>query len=345
MQQHSLFPSLSCNSRALWIDHGRGFVLLNTTIFWLLPSAVRREFSFIMLHPDTNANYMNYHDLGVIVYITIIGLMMARSYTKRHLAGGERKAIQHMVVRYILIATVGLLLGFISNQNLIAMENQKILFRAELPILNWGVMQSLGVVGLIGVLLLRFNWKLRLLIGCSLITFYQYMLLYGTWQDHVLISIHGGYLPAIFSFPFAIVIGSVVGEFLFCRETLSEKLKTTILFGAGLTCGLIAIAMLQFPQLYPNKQQATATYVMIATSITFLGLFVFLVLDRLWKKPIFLIDSFGKNAILVFVLLLLEDLAEQHDLITLTPITSFILFSSLALGIVTLDRKGIVVKL
>lgn len=345
MQHHSLFPPLSSNSRALWIDHGRGFVLLNTTLFWLLPSTIRREFGFIMLHPDTNANYMNYHDLGVIVYITIIGLMMARSYTKRCLIGGERQAIQHMVVRYILIATVGLVLGFLSNQNFILQENQQILLRAGLPVLNWGVMHSLGVAGLIGVLLIRFNWILRLLIGCSLIAFYQYMLLYGTWQDHVLNSVHGGYLPAIFSFPFAMIIGSVIGEFLFCRERLSEKLKTIILVGAGLICGLLATAMLQFPQLYPNKQQATATYVMIATSVTFLGLFVFLVLDRVWKKPIFLIDSFGKNAILVFIFLLLEDLAEQHELITLTPSTSFALFSSLALGVIILDRKGIVVKL
>lgn len=345
--RHSLFPKLDSTSRIQWIDSARGFVLLNTTIFWLLPDSVRHQYAQIMLHPTSDSTFINYHDIGAVVYISIMGLMMPRSYIKRSITNTESRAFKHMLFRYAAMIATGILLGISSGQSFIATLDGQTLYSANFPLIDWGILQSLGVVGILAVILLRLHlhWSLRIFLASLFLAFYQSMLSYGGWRDHALASIHGGYLAAIFSFSFPMILGSVVGDSLFCNDTVSRKFKIILLTVVASGSGLIALGLVSFPALYPNKNEVTASYILIATSITFFGLLVFLLIDALWKKPIFLINAFGKNAILIFALLLLEDVAERLNLLVLTQTTSTLLITAMLFVVYQLERRKIVITL
>jgi hypothetical protein len=346
-EQHEIFPSLNCRGRINWVDHTRGFVLINTTIFWLLPITFRRSYNFFMAHPlaSPNVNYMNYHDVGLIAYVTIMGMMMARSFAKRRLSSNSSKALFHLLFRYTAIFFAGLFLVYIEKGDLVANFEGRPIFVSGIPVIEWGVFLALGTVGLVATLFQLVPWKIRLTISIVMVVFYQYMLMNFGWREYATASAQGGALGSLFSLSGLMLGSTVMGEIIFCNDLLTERKKLLIIFSTSIACGLIAFFLCHFPEFYPNRRQMTLPYLLIGFGITLMGTLCFIGIDRLYRRSIPILDGFGRNAIAVFTVLLIAELLEQKELFHPTSASEAILIVSIFAVVMFLEKKNITIKL
>lgn len=229
--------------------------------------------------PDIGFTFV---DLGAPAFVFIIGLNYVASVQRRLDEDGTRGMIQHFVVRYFAILGLGALFG--AGQVLLKINGETI---------NWGVLQAIGVAGLVTLSFIRLPSWTRLLIGLSLLAGYQ-TLLDRIWLANVLDSPHGGMFGSL-SWAGLLILATVLAD-LYHRQPHGW---TRLLIGSGIS---IALALILNMWVVISKNRVSAPYVLLTLGLSgwFFCLFQILVERFRWKMSLFLI--WGRNPLLLYVL-------------------------------------------
>ncbi|MFW9901311.1 MAG: hypothetical protein ACFFDY_08485, partial [Candidatus Thorarchaeota archaeon] len=135
-------------------------------------------------------------------------------------------------------------------------------------------------------------------------------------------------------------------EFLFIKKHSEEIKKYKLYFIIGVISLLGGLILTLVPDWYANKRQVTLTYILISLGTSILISFFFIALDKKIEKPIFGLDSFGKNPFIIYIIaevlsIIVVDII-GYDLDIFIGILLMIIVTIIA---VVLDRYGKILKL
>ncbi len=147
-------------------------------------------------------------DLVAPMFLFAIGLTYGISFRGRLLREGTGKTYLHFVTRFSALLGMGALFG--AGEVLLGVDGQTV---------NWGVLQAIGVAGLVTLLFLRLPTWGRLLSGLGILALYQ-SLLNEFWLMRILSEPHGGLLGSI-SWSGMLILATVFADIFFkpdCRK-------------------------------------------------------------------------------------------------------------------------------
>ena len=335
--------------RFLWLDHARGFVMMFLVVSMFLPKFIRDgPARFFLEHPenDTTTTIMNFYDIGAPAFILIMGLLMPFSFMKRKEKDGTNKAVKHILIRYGFILGLGLLIFIVDGGSFIKMEDGNPVIIAGIPVIRWDVLPTLGLVGFVALPFLALNPKIRALCASSLLIFYQMMLLYGGWREYAIASIHGGILGTIFGFSALMIFATCIGEFLLMNKNYSEKAKYKVLAIVSVSIFIGGILISFIPGWYANKRQVTLTYILVSLGASILISYFFILLDKKVQKPILVLDSYGKNFFITYIIAIVIEYTIS-DIIgyEIDLLVGLLMIAIITTIVVLMDKKEILIKL
>lgn len=260
------------------IDAFRGFALICMVIGKFLLGVVWVP-AWLKHSPDIGFTIV---DLGAPAFMFVIGLNYVTSASRRFEKDGSVAATQHFLIRYLAIFGLGSLFGA-----------GQILLRVNEISINRGVLQAIGVSGLMTLLIIRQRLWQRLLIGFVLLFAYQFML-NNYWLTNVLASPHGGSLGSL-SWGALLILSTVLADLVHRKARWIPSLLTA----STITILLALVLANWFPI---SKNRVSSSYVLFALGLSgwFLCLFHILV-DRLhWN--LYLLVVWGRNPLILYVL-------------------------------------------
>jgi predicted acyltransferase len=220
-------------------------------------------------------------DLVAPLFIFAIGLTYGSSFRRRLLREGANKTYQHFIIRWAALIGIGAL--FSAGEIAVVGE----------PSVNWGVLQAIGVAGLVTLPFLRLPAGWRAATGLALLAIYQ-ILLDNFWLQSVLHSPHGGLFGSL-SWAAMLLMATALAEIYHA----SPKSQRSYLLASTLTlAGGILLAFL----LPISKNRVSASYILVSLGISALvfALFHFLVERGGLRLP--LLTAWGKNPLLLYLL-------------------------------------------
>jgi fucose 4-O-acetylase-like acetyltransferase len=304
----STSPQPAVALRVHWVDQLRGLTILMIVVGDLIPEkwqTANPVLAFFLTHAPRQAHHVNFTDLRASIFIFIMGLMVAYSFRRRCAKLGTRSTCLHMVRRYGVIFSLGILATVFGHGSLI--RTVTLDDGSDLRVLYWDVLPTLGWVGLLGIPFMFLRPGMRLISAYLLLAFYQVMLSNtGTgWQVFALNSVHGGVFAATFSFGAQLITASVLGEYVFRRNARGPKVRAAlVIFGAThLVAGFVVASL---PGVVVSKGQVTAAYSLISMGVAGLLCWAFLLLDERDKTSV-LLEAAGRNTLLIYLLMMIAE--------------------------------------
>ena len=260
------------------IDAFRGFAILTMVLANYL-AGVQWVPAWLKHAPDVGLTVI---DLIAPFFIFAIGLTYGLSARRRIERDGWLQTASHFGMRYLAILGLGALIS-----------TAEFYFGQSDSIISWGVLQAIGMAGLVTLAFIRLPAWARAVAGLAILGIYQ-VLLNRYWLGTVLASSHGGLLGAI-SWSGMLLLATALADSFHRRNA---DLKTLI--------GLAALALVAGLALTPwapvSKNRVSASYVLVSLAASGLiyAAFVLLV-DRLGLN-LRLLSAWGKNPILLYFL-------------------------------------------
>ncbi|HEX7395589.1 MAG TPA: heparan-alpha-glucosaminide N-acetyltransferase domain-containing protein [Anaerolineaceae bacterium] len=260
------------------IDQFRGFAILTMVLanymggVIIIPALLKHA-------PDIGLTVI---DLIAPFFIFAIGLTFGMSFRSRVEQKGAFKAYNQFIIRYLAIIGLG---AIISAGETAVGENPSGI--------DWGVLQAIGMAGLITLVVIRLPSVYRWIIGAGILVVYQIIL------DHYLLDLtvrspHGGLFGSL-NWAAMLILGTALAD-LFHREGGWKKAfpwASLAVLAAG-----IGLAFL----LPVSKHRVSASYVLVslgASALLFL-LFYWLSERFNWKGG-FLV-AWGRNPLVLYFL-------------------------------------------
>jgi predicted acyltransferase len=166
------------NQRIETIDQFRGLAIILMILANYL-AGVKWTPAWLKHAPDIGLTII---DLVAPFFIFAIGLTFGVSLRRRAARDGWEAAIRHGVIRYLALVGIGALLSA-----------GEVVFGFETGRMDWGVLQAIGLAGLVILPAMRLSPLMKASLGFGLLAVYQYFLDHS-WLDLVIGSPHGGLL-------------------------------------------------------------------------------------------------------------------------------------------------------
>lgn len=259
------------HSRIISIDAFRGFAIIGMVI---VNYAARISWvPAILKHaPDIGITVA---DFIAPFFIFAIGLTYRQSFERRVEGGGFAKAAGHFAGRYLAIAGIG---AVITAGEPLAGE-----------FVNWGVLQAIGMAGLVCILFIRLKTYVRLLTGLAMLIIYQ-LILDAFMLKTTLSSAHGGLFGSL-SWSAMLILSTVLADVF--RQSRKRYVILSVLF---LAAGIASV------MLYPvSKNRVSLSYVLITLAAGALLFWIFDIVIKTEKSGAFLI-WWGANPLLLYIL-------------------------------------------
>jgi predicted acyltransferase len=240
------------------IDQFRGFAIA-TMVLANSTSGIHTVPAWLHHAPDVG---LTPPDFVAPFFIFAIGLTYGLSMRQRASREGWVKTIEHSFCRFMAILGIGSLMVAIG----LAYLNNP-------AIINWGVLQSIGVAGLMALPVIRLPTLWRLGIGVAVLGGYQ-VLLDRYWVDVTILSPHGGIQGAI-AWGAMLILSTVLAD-LFHDEVRGRRIFPWVSL-ATLALG-VELAFLS----PVSKHRVSSSYVVVtlgASAVLFWGFY--LLTDRL----------------------------------------------------------------
>lgn len=218
-------------------------------------------------------------DTVASAFVFAIGLTFASSFERRRRAGAGA-AYRHFVVRYLALIGIGAILT--AGGTSVAGVHT-----------DWGVLQALGLAGLICLAFIRLPTWARFLAGLLLLVGYQ-LALDAWWLDEVLRSSHGGFLGAI-SWAALLVLATAVAD-LWRRGRVPYALCCTALVAAA------AISVLVVPV---SKHRVSLSFVLLTLAISAVAFLAVDLASSAAPNRAWFLAWWGGNALALYILHLL----------------------------------------
>jgi predicted acyltransferase len=281
------------------IDQFRGFAILLMVLVNFLAGA-KIVPDWIKHAPDIG---LTLADLVAPFFIFAIGLTYGISLRRRWQSQGWKKTLAHFLRRWL--ALIGI--GFILTAGEIALISP--------GMTNWGVLQAIGVAGLIALpFLLLSRWYWRALGGVALLAIYQFLLDHF-WLANILGSPHGGFYGSL-GWAGMMILSAALADLFFARQpqvlvdsflSVSQQREKTVprstkipFWGAVLTVLWIGILLGLIVPI--SKNRVSISYVLVSLGVS--GLFFLLFhyfADRHGLDLTFL-TIWGQNPLLLYVI-------------------------------------------
>lgn len=255
------------------IDQFRGFAIILMVVFNYL-SGIESIPSWLKHVPDIG---MNFPDLGTPVFVFAIGLTYGLSYRGRAEGGGVKSTVGHFLRRYLSFIGLGAIIT--AGQTALGIKTE---------LLDWGVLQSIGIAGLLTLGVISLSTWTRLGVGLGLLAIYQ-ILLDRFWLDIVLGSQHGG-LPGSLSWAAILILSTVFGD-IFHQQSRRRYFPWVSL--AFLLAGFALTILVPI-----SKNRVSATYDLITLGFSGLVFSIFYLAD--FKLPFY--SAWGRNPLLLYLL-------------------------------------------
>jgi predicted acyltransferase len=220
-------------------------------------------------------------DIVAPLFILAIGLTFGLSWRSRIARDGTRKTTQHFVVRYLALIGIGALLTVLGNLSGVVVDQS-----------NWGLLQALGIAGLITLVFIGLPARVRWLAGMALLAAYQ-ILLDRIWLADVLQATHGGLRGAL-SWGAMMVLATVLGD-LFHDESRRKWFPDV---SVGVLLVGLALALL----VPVSKHRVSASYVLITLGGSGLVFWFFHLLDQRFAWTVPVLKVWGRNPLVLYVL-------------------------------------------
>ncbi len=274
MGSAGLLPELPRESRNLAIDRFRGSLVILMVMGDFL-SGVNFVPAFLKHAPDIG---LTIADTVAPAFIFVIGLNFGPSFA-RWLRLGQMVAYRQFFMRYLSLIGIGAVIS--AGATAVGQPN------------DWGVLQAIGVAGLITLAFIRLPTWTRFLIGTLLLWVYQY-LLDASMVETVLHSVHGGLFGSL-SWAALLVLSTALADIW--RKGLSSF--------AVCVSALVVVAGISVVIVPVSKHRVSLSYILITLAISAL---VFLMLEsdasqRLRRAG--LLCWWGENSLALYFLHLL----------------------------------------
>jgi len=271
---------METKSRLVSIDAFRGFAIVGMVLVNYL-AGVAWIPAIVKHAPDIG---LTLADLVAPFFIFAIGLTYGLSVRRRIARDGWSGAAGHFARRWLAIIGIGALIT--------AAE----IWFGQITGVDWGVLQSIGIAGLITLAVIRLkNWQ-RALIGLALLTIYQ-VLLDNFWRGFVLSSPFGG-MPGAIDWAGMMILATVLAD-LFHDAGQGRRWFPWVSLAVLVAGAALALVI------PVSKNRVSSTYVLITLAISALLFWLFhLVMDRGGVR-LRLLEMWGKNPIVLYCLHLL----------------------------------------
>ena len=256
--------------RDLAIDRFRGALVILMVVGNYL-SGIAFVPTFLKHAPDIG---LTVADLVAPAFVFVIGLNIGPSFARR-IREGRSSTYRHLILRYLGFIGIGAVISAGSN-----------LFGTPT---DWGVLQALGVAGILCLAVIHLSTWLRLIVGLAVLIGYQ-VVLDAYMLDAVLSSNHGGLFGSV-SWAALLILSTVAADFW--------KRGNSAFLGFGLaTASAALLAALIAPI---SKHRISVSYVLISLAIC---IFVFLLVKTIsdagnWKAG--LLSWWGQNALYLYL--------------------------------------------
>jgi len=224
-------------------------------------------------------------DLVAPLFIFAIGLTYNISARQRAGRAGWTRTVEHFCRRFIAILGVGALMDAASIALGVPDGNPQSI--------NWGALQSIGVAGLITLVVIRLPTLWRLGVGAALLGGYQ-LLLDRYWVAVTVSSPHGGIQGAI-SWGAMMILATVLADLFHDAECGRRAYPWVTLAVLALGIGLAFLTPV-------SKHRVSASYVVISLGLSGLVFWGFHLLAdrRRWSVP--LLAAWGQNPLFLYLL-------------------------------------------
>ncbi|WP_296631181.1 heparan-alpha-glucosaminide N-acetyltransferase domain-containing protein [Rhodoluna sp.] len=257
-------------NRNLTIDRLRGALVIFMVVGDYI-AGIQFVPSFLKHAPDLG---LTIADTVASAFVFVIGLNYAPSF-RRRMPDGTMVAYRHFVLRYLAFIGIGAVIAGAAN-----MVGQPT---------DWGVLQSIGVAGLICLLFIRTPTWVRFASGVLILSGYQFVL-DTSLLSTVLQSVHGGFFGAI-SWGGLLVLSTAVGDIW--RKGLIPYLIccASLIVAAGISLVLIPV----------SKHRVSLSFILITLAISAVAFLIADLLSRNSQKHAGLLSWWGQNALALYL--------------------------------------------
>lgn len=221
-------------------------------------------------------------DLVAPFFMFAIALTFGKSWQRRSARAGKGPAYQHFILRALELIGIGAVLS--AGERILGYNS---------GVMDWGVLQTIGVSILVALLLINRSTAVRVAGGLGLLVIYQ-ALLDRYWLDIVLNSPHGGLL-GVPAWAAMLLLGMALADTYHQQRGIYRWAVLAVL-AAGLLLALWAPV---------SKNRVSASYVLLSLGSS--GL-LFGIIDWMvdqWKLHLKLLAAWGRNPLVLYVLHLL----------------------------------------
>lgn len=260
------------------IDQFRGFAILTMVLANYL-AGVRLVPDWLKHADDIGLTVI---DLIAPFFIFAIGLTYSLSFRRRLEREPAPKPYGHFAIRYLALIGLGAL---ISAGETIVGENTSGV--------DWGVLQAIGVAGLLTLTVIHLPVPWRMVTGLGLLAVYQ-VILSGSMLTTILHSPHGGLFGAL-SWSAMLILSTALADLF---HDAGRGRKWFFLAGAVTLAAGLALALL----VPVSKNRVSASYVLISLGISALLFLAFhWISERFhWRGRFFTV--WGRNPLTLYVL-------------------------------------------
>ena len=223
-------------------------------------------------------------DLIAPFFIFAIGLTYVLSWKRRKTTQGRRKTYQHFFTRFMAIIGIGAVLS--AGEIWLKVDNVTI---------NWGVLQAIGVAGLLTLFVIDLPAVWRAGIAIVLLLGYQYMLDHF-WLTYVLQAPHGG-LPGAISWGGMLILATVLADIFHDPSHKKLFLPSSLL---TLVIGIAVSFIIPI-----SKHRVSISYVLISLGISAILFYFINWIVNKFRLHARILQSWGKNPITLYILHLL----------------------------------------
>ncbi len=268
---------MTTSSRLDAIDQFRGFAILLMALADYL-AEVSRVPAWLKHAPDVGYTVI---DLIAPLFVFAIGLTYGLSFRRRLARDGARKAYEHAVVRNLALIGLGFLMTLGGNLSGVYPST-----------VNWGLLQALGVAGLLTLFVIRLPTPWRAAVGLGLLAIYQ-ELLNCCWLNAVRSAPHNGPWGAL-SWAGLLILATVIADWYHAPALRRRWMPGAALLtlAAGLAVSLVIPV---------SKNRASASYILISLGLSALIFLGFHILNGAGLR-LPLLSAWGRNPLLLYVL-------------------------------------------
>jgi predicted acyltransferase len=316
--------------RILSIDQFRGFAIL-TMVLANFMGGVLLIPAWLKHAPDIGLTII---DLIAPFFIFAISLTYGQSFHRRLERNGAFRTYTYFLTRYLAIIGLG---AIISAGETAVGENPSGI--------DWGVLQAIGMAGLVTLLVIRLPSIYRWLIGAGILVVYQ-LVLDHFLLDFTLRSPHGGIYGSL-DWSAMMILGSAMAD-LFLGQGRAKKAFPWV-SAAILTAG---VALAFYTPV--SKHRVSSSYVLVSLGISALLFFLFHFLSERYNWQGRFLVVWGKNPLtlyfLHYLLIGLFFIPGIPAIYTAAPLWLVLLEILFLIGTISLvafwmDRKNIVIAL